>query len=88
LPERRLLDLPVRVQRALPELLLPEVLVPLLRAFRRSVSRREKSVLAEARRAYLWRQNLTAREELASPSSAWLHLPATVELAACFPRPS
>src|ERR1700733_954741 len=33
------------------------------------------------------RRSCLRREELASPSSAWLHLPATVELAACFPRP-
>lgn len=73
---------------ALPELLRPGLLVWELRALRRAFRRPAFPRATLALRACRKNPDSLVREELASPPSVWLHLPATVGLAACFPRPS
>jgi len=84
-----------QVQRVWPELLaLPELprlgllVLELPARLRRAFPWRAELLRVEALLLYPRGRNRPLLEELASPSSAWLHLPATVELAACFPRPS
>ncbi|MGC2248392.1 MAG: hypothetical protein WA609_17430 [Terriglobales bacterium] len=70
------------------ELLALGLLAPRQLVSRRRAFLRPGELLAEARPACQLKWNWPVRGELASPSSAWLHLPATVELGVYFPRPS